>query len=62
MVTAGIIGASGFTGAELLRLIAGHPDLELALATADSLAGDQSEQLGAGVSRRADDASGDHDA
>ena len=29
----GIIGASGFTGAELLRLIAQHPDFEVAYAT-----------------------------
>jgi len=35
----GVIGASGFTGAELLRLLAGHPSLELAFATADSQAG-----------------------
>src|SRR5687768_10838414 len=35
----GIIGASGFTGAELLRLIAGHPDLEVVVATGDSMAG-----------------------
>ena len=34
----GIIGASGYTGAELLRLIAAHPHLELALATGDSMA------------------------
>src|SRR5690242_7682953 len=38
-VRVGIIGASGFTGAELLRLIAGHPDLELVVATGDSQAG-----------------------
>lgn len=35
----GVIGASGYTGAELLRLISGHPFLELALATGDSQAG-----------------------
>lgn len=35
----GIIGASGFTGAELLRLCAGHPELEVAIATGDSQAG-----------------------
>ncbi len=35
----GIIGASGYTGAELLRLIAGHPDLKLDVATGDSMAG-----------------------
>ena len=34
-----IIGASGFTGAELLRLCAGHPHLEVAVATGDSMAG-----------------------
>ncbi len=36
----GIVGASGFTGAELLRLIAGHPLLQLELATGDSKAGE----------------------
>jgi N-acetyl-gamma-glutamyl-phosphate reductase len=35
----GIVGASGFTGAELLRLVAGHPDLDVILATGDSQAG-----------------------
>jgi N-acetyl-gamma-glutamyl-phosphate reductase len=36
---AGIIGASGYTGAELLRLLAGHPEIEVALVTAHSQAG-----------------------
>ncbi|MDH3707941.1 MAG: N-acetyl-gamma-glutamyl-phosphate reductase [Acidimicrobiia bacterium] len=35
----GIIGASGFTGAELLRLLAGHPDLAVTVATGASQAG-----------------------
>jgi len=35
----GIVGASGYTGAELLRLLAGHPELEVVYATADSNAG-----------------------
>ena len=39
MVSVGIIGASGYTGAELLRLAAGHPDFEVAYATGDSQAG-----------------------
>ena len=34
-----IIGASGFTGAELLRLCAGHPDFEVVVATGESQAG-----------------------
>lgn len=39
MVAAGVIGASGYTGAELLRLLAGHPELTVAYATADTSAG-----------------------
>jgi N-acetyl-gamma-glutamyl-phosphate reductase len=39
MPSVGIIGASGFIGAELLRLVTGHPDLDLVFATGDSHAG-----------------------
>jgi N-acetyl-gamma-glutamyl-phosphate reductase len=35
----GIIGASGFTGAELLRICASHPDVEVVVATGDTQAG-----------------------
>ena len=35
----GIVGASGYAGAELLKLCAAHPELELAWATGDSQAG-----------------------
>lgn len=35
----GIIGASGYTGAELLRLCAGHPEFEVVAATGESQAG-----------------------
>jgi N-acetyl-gamma-glutamyl-phosphate reductase len=38
---AGILGASGYTGSELLRLLAGHPEVEVAVATAHSHAGEQ---------------------
>jgi N-acetyl-gamma-glutamyl-phosphate reductase len=38
-VRVGVAGASGYAGGELLRLIAGHPGLELVAATADSSAG-----------------------
>ena len=34
-----VIGASGFTGAELLRIGASHPGREVAVATGDSMAG-----------------------
>ena len=35
----GIIGASGYGGSELLRLIIGHPEVEIATATANEHAG-----------------------
>lgn len=41
----GVIGASGYTGAELLRLIAQHPTFELAMATGDSQAGTAASAL-----------------
>ena len=43
--TAAILGASGYTGAELMRLLAGHPDLRLVLATGDTQAGTQAASL-----------------
>ena len=36
---AAIIGGSGYTGAELLRLLSTHPDIEIVHVTADSNAG-----------------------
>lgn len=45
MVSVGIVGASGFTGAELLRLAAGHPDFDVAAATADTMAGTRAAEL-----------------
>ena len=39
MTSVGIVGASGFTGAELLRLCAGHGDLDVRYATGDTQAG-----------------------
>lgn len=39
MATVGIYGASGYTGAELLRLCAQHPDLHVVVATGDTQAG-----------------------
>jgi len=34
-----ILGASGYTGAELIRLIAGHPDIHITALGADRKAG-----------------------
>jgi N-acetyl-gamma-glutamyl-phosphate reductase len=39
MASIGIVGASGFAGAELLRLAAFHPDVDVAWAAGDSQAG-----------------------
>ena len=41
----GIVGASGYTGAELLRLLHAHPDLEVVVATGDSKAGSPIAEL-----------------
>ncbi len=38
-ITAGVVGGTGYTGAELLRLLAAHPEVELALVTSRSEAG-----------------------
>ncbi|MFC7050428.1 N-acetyl-gamma-glutamyl-phosphate reductase [Emcibacter nanhaiensis] len=38
-IRAGILGASGYTGAELVRLLALHPHVEIVLLTADRKAG-----------------------
>jgi N-acetyl-gamma-glutamyl-phosphate reductase len=36
---AGVVGASGYTGAELLRLLAGHPEIDAVHVTAEANAG-----------------------
>ena len=41
----GIAGASGYAGAELLRLCAGHPDLDVVVAGADTQAGQRVAEL-----------------
>ena len=43
--TVGIIGASGYTGAELLRLCARHPHFDVVHATGDSQAGTRAADL-----------------
>src|SRR3954465_12715527 len=41
----GVLGASGYTGAELVRLLIRHPGTELALLTADRRAGQEMRQV-----------------
>ena len=45
----GIVGASGFTGAELLRLCHGHPELDVVVATGDSQVGARAADLYPGL-------------
>jgi len=42
---AAVLGASGYTGAETVRLLAGHPKVEAVAATGHSLAGKQLSQI-----------------
>ncbi|MCL7414575.1 MAG: N-acetyl-gamma-glutamyl-phosphate reductase [ANME-2 cluster archaeon] len=44
MIRAGIIGASGYTGGELMRLLANHPEVEVVCATSRRLDGTQVSQ------------------
>lgn len=39
MIKIGIVGATGYTGLELMRLLAGHPEAELAIVTSRGEAG-----------------------
>jgi N-acetyl-gamma-glutamyl-phosphate reductase len=45
MKRVGIVGASGYTGAELLRLCAQHPEFEVVYATGDTQAGTLASKL-----------------
>ncbi len=45
MVSVGIVGGTGYTGAELLRLLAGHPDAQVDLITSRAEAGIRVDSL-----------------
>lgn len=47
-IPVGVLGASGYAGRELCALIAGHPGLQLAFATANSQSGETAELPGGG--------------
>src|SRR6478672_7737998 len=44
-VKIGVLGASGYTGSELVRLLLRHPHVEIALLTADRRAGQAMRQV-----------------
>ena len=39
MIKTGVVGGTGYTGVELLRLLAGHPGVDLGVITSRSEAG-----------------------
>lgn len=42
---AGVVGAAGFAGIEAVRILLGHPDLELVCATSDANAGTRIDEM-----------------
>jgi N-acetyl-gamma-glutamyl-phosphate reductase len=54
MIRAGVIGATGYAGAELVRILAGHPHLRLALVTSRQFAGRRFDTVFPALSGRVD--------
>ena len=45
MIRVGVIGATGYAGAELVRILCGHPDIELTIVTSRQYAGVNYDQV-----------------
>jgi len=45
MIRVGIIGATGYAGAELVRILCGHPDIELTILTSRQYAGVKFDEI-----------------
>ena len=54
MVHVGIVGASGYTGVELARLLAGHPEVHLTVATSRQYAGKPLSEVFPNLRKRVD--------
>ncbi|MDR1064304.1 MAG: N-acetyl-gamma-glutamyl-phosphate reductase [Azoarcus sp.] len=54
MIKAGIVGGTGYTGVELLRILAGHPAVELAAITSRGEAGQRVSDMFPSLRRRVD--------
>ena len=54
MVHVGIVGASGYTGVELARLLAGHPEVRLTVATSRQYAGKALAEVFPNLRKRVD--------
>lgn len=51
---AAVVGGSGYVGGELLRLLLGHPEIELAQVTSDSMAGKSISRAHPNLRKRSD--------
>ena len=51
MVKVGILGAAGYTGGELIRLLINHPEAELVFANSESNAGNLVAEVHEGLCR-----------
>ncbi|MFZ5625944.1 MAG: N-acetyl-gamma-glutamyl-phosphate reductase [Bacillota bacterium] len=45
MIKVGIVGATGYTGAELIRILQGHPEVKIEVLTSQSYAGQEIAQV-----------------
>jgi len=54
MIKCGIVGATGYTGSELLRILATHPEVELSIVTSRSEAGKRVDELFSNLRGRLD--------
>ncbi|MCW8910203.1 MAG: N-acetyl-gamma-glutamyl-phosphate reductase, partial [Gammaproteobacteria bacterium] len=54
MIKAGIVGGTGYTGVELLRLLVAHPGVELSIITSRSEAGQSVAELFPNLRRHID--------
>lgn len=45
MIRVGVVGATGYAGAELVRILAGHPDVELTVITSRQYAGKPFDEI-----------------
>jgi len=54
MIKVGVVGGTGYTGVELLRLLAGHPDVEIAAITSRGEAGTPVARLFPSLRKRVD--------
>ncbi|MGD8844521.1 MAG: N-acetyl-gamma-glutamyl-phosphate reductase, partial [Desulfobacteraceae bacterium] len=45
MIRAGVVGATGYAGAELIRILSGHPEVEITCITSRQYAGDRFDTI-----------------